>query len=89
MMVTGILLRNCVDVRLENILMTGMDNAFEIYDSDDIKMKDIDIRATRTGVKGERIRGLIAKSVTHSEEGWLPRVTPLAMAVRRVTHGHV
>jgi hypothetical protein len=88
-MATGILLRNCVDVRLDNISMTGMDNAFEIYDSDDIKMNDIDLRATRTAVKGERVRRLTASSVTHSEDGWLPRVTPLAIAVRRISHGHV
>jgi hypothetical protein len=88
-MATGILLSNCVDVRLDNISMNGMDNAFEIYDSDDIKMNDIDLRATRTAVKGERIRRLTAKSVTHSEEGWLPCVTPLAMAVRRIAHGDV
>ena len=88
-MATGILLRNCVDVRFDNISMTGMDNAFEIYDSDDIKMNNVDLRATRTAVKGERVRGLTANTVTHSEEGWLPCVTPLAIAVRRVAHGYV
>lgn len=88
-MVTGIVLRNCVDVRLDSISMSGVDTGFEIYDSEDIKMRDVELRATHTAVKGERVRGFSAQSITHSEAGWLPRLSPLAIAVWRVTHGDV
>lgn len=88
-MATGVLIRNCVDVQFDNVSMDGMDTAFEIYDSDDIRMNDIRLESTRTAVAGERVRGLTVNGMSHSQAGWYPRPTPLAIAVRRIAHGHV
>ena len=88
-MATGVLIRNCVDVQFDNVSMDGMDTAFEIYDSDDIRMNDIRLESTRTAVVGKRVRGLTVNGMSHSQAGWYPRPTPLAIAVRRIAHGHV
>lgn len=88
-MVTGIVMRNCTDVRINNVSMEGLDTAFEIYDSEDIRLNDVQLHSTRTAVTGERVRRLAAKNVQHSDAGWAPRVSPLAMAVWRVIHGNV
>lgn len=88
-MATGMLIRNCVDVQFDNISMDGMDTAFEIYDSDDIRMNDIRLGSTRTAVAGERVRGLSVSGMSHSQAGRYPTPTPLAVAVRRIVYGDV
>lgn len=88
-MATGVLIRNCIDVQFNNISMGGMDTAFEIYDSDDIRMNDVRLESTRTAVAGERVRGLTVNRMSHSEAGWHPSPTALAVAVRRIAHGYV
>lgn len=88
-MTTGLVITNCVNVRLNNISMEGMETAFEIYDSNDIRMNDIRLESTRTAIAGERIRGLTVNRMSHSEIGWHPRPAPLAVAVRRIVHGYV
>ncbi|WP_028616729.1 hypothetical protein [Pseudomonas canadensis] len=54
-MATGVLIRNCVDVRLDNISMDGMDTAFEIYDSEDIKLTKCHTDSSKL-VSGERLK---------------------------------
>ncbi len=88
-MATGILMTNCVGAHIESCSIIGMDNAFEIYDSEDVLLKDVNISATRTAVKGERIRRLSADNFTHSSIGWAPRPKPLAIAIWRIVNGYV
>lgn len=88
-MATNVMIRNSKDLRFDNVSLSGADTAFEIYDSDDIRMNSIQIGSTRTAVAGERVRGLSVNGMTHSQEGWQPTPTRLALIIRSINNGYV
>lgn len=88
-MAIGVRIRDSRNIQFDSIVMRGMDTAFEIYDSDDIRMTSVRLESTRTAISGERVRGLVVKDMLHSEAGWHPKPTLLAYAVWRVAHGYV
>ncbi|AQT08907.1 hypothetical protein H78_02233 [Pseudomonas protegens] len=88
-MITGIFLKDCVDVQLNDISMIGMDKAFEVYNSEDIRMRNVELKATRVAVAGAGNRGIKVERMHHSEAGWAPTPSRLALAIQGVIYAHV
>lgn len=79
---------NCRDVEITGTKIFGPDNGFEIFDSEDVKVKNVYCE-TRTAVYGERVRGLKVTNLSHDDRGGINRLTLLAVLVRRAAHGNV
>jgi predicted ATP-grasp superfamily ATP-dependent carboligase len=85
----GFLLTDCKNMTLTNVSSVNCDVGVGIADSSNIKIDGFKALNTKTAVKGERVRGLEAKNMFHSESDGLQNMSLLAVAIMRINHGYV
>lgn len=89
-MTTGVTITNSAHVRFTDWKIGNMDKGFDIADSEDISIENVQCQSTRVAVAGERVKRLRAVGVTHHQAtNWYPQLTLLAVLIRRASYGHV